>query len=153
MTPAVLLRRAQWRDSRVNNGRSSIKFTIEVGKDGTLPFLDTQLQRKDDGSLDITVYRKPTHTDQYLDFWSHHPSHVKRGLVRYLYNRAITSTQDNLRKKVHNLSDVLKQNVYSLKFVGVFPLVMPFKFCLLPVYTQVSHWLIFRTPAAVATCA
>ena len=27
-----------------------------------LSFLDTLLQRREDGSLDVTVYRKPTHT-------------------------------------------------------------------------------------------
>ena len=37
-----------------------------------------------DGSLDITVYKKPTHTDWYLNLWSHHPPRFKRGLVRSL---------------------------------------------------------------------
>ena len=73
----------------LNSARPSIKFTVEVEKDGTLPFLDTLFQRKRDGALDITVYRKPTYTDRYLDFWSHHPPHVKRGLVRCLFDRAI----------------------------------------------------------------
>ena len=47
-----------------------------------------------DGSLDATVYRKPPHTDRYLAFQSHHPHHVKRGLVIYLHDRArnITSS-------------------------------------------------------------
>ena len=73
--------------------------------------MDTLLQ-KEDGSLDITVYRKPIHTNQYLDFQSHHPPHVKRGLVRCLHNRArgITSTQDNLQKEEHHLSKVLRWN-------------------------------------------
>ena len=83
--------------SHLNSVWPSIKFTVEVEKEGSLPFLDALLQRKDDGNLDVTVYRKPTHTDWYLDFLSHHPSHVKRGLVRCLYDRArsITTRQEN----------------------------------------------------------
>ena len=72
----------------LNSVRPSIRFTVEVEKDGGLPFLDTLLQMREDDGLDVTVYRKPTHTDQYLDFHSHHPSHVKRGLVKCLYDRA-----------------------------------------------------------------
>ena len=69
--------------------------------------------------LDITVYRKPTHTDHYLDFHSHHSPHVKRGLVRCLYDRAggITSTQDNLQKEEHHLSKVLRRNGYPGGFI------------------------------------
>ena len=55
-----------------NNLQPSIQFTVEVKRDGSLPFLDTLLQRKEDGNLGVTVYRKPIHTDRYLDFQSHH---------------------------------------------------------------------------------
>ena len=77
-----------------------------------LPFLDTLLKRKDDSSLDITVYRKPTHTDRYLNFQSHHPVHVKRGLVRCLYDRAknIVCSQDGLRKEEKHFAAVLKNS-------------------------------------------
>ena len=47
----------------LNSVRPSIRFTVEVEKDDGLPFLDTLLQRREDGSLDVTVYKKPTHTD------------------------------------------------------------------------------------------
>ena len=78
--------------THLNNVRPSIRFTVKVEKDGRLPFLDTLLQRRDDGSLDVTVYRKPTHTDRYLDFHSPHPPQVKRGLVKCLFDRARTIT-------------------------------------------------------------
>ena len=52
-------------------------YTAQVEKDGILPFINTLLQRRVDDSLEVTVYRKLTHTDQFLDFRSHHPSHVK----------------------------------------------------------------------------
>ena len=67
--------------SHLNSLRPTITFTAEKEVDGKLPFLDTLLHRKNDGSLDISVYRKPTHTDRYLNFSSHHPRHVKEGIV------------------------------------------------------------------------
>ena len=49
-----------------------IKFTIELlGTDG-LPFLDT-LNKSTPNSIKSTVYRKPNHTDRYLDYNSDHP--------------------------------------------------------------------------------
>ena len=98
--------------------RLTIKFTVELEKDGTLAFLDTLLRRKDDGSLDVTIYRKPVHTDWYLNIQPRHPSHVKRGLVLCLYDRAksITISQNNLRKDDH-ITEVLKWNGYPGAFI------------------------------------
>ena len=45
----------------------AIRFTVEDNKeDGFMPFLDAIVKLEADGSLSITVYRKPTHTDEYL---------------------------------------------------------------------------------------
>ena len=72
----------------LNRVRPTIKFTVEQEEDGSLPLLDTLLKRREDGILDVSVYRKSTHTDRYLHFESYHPTHVKRGVVRCLRDRA-----------------------------------------------------------------
>ena len=103
----------------LNGLRPNIQFTVELEKDGTLPFLDTLLRRKDDGSLEVTVYRKPTHTDRYLNFHSHHPVHVKRGLVKCLFERArsIITTQESLQEEEEHVVESLKQNEYPGTFI------------------------------------
>ena len=74
--------------SHLNSLRPSIKFTVEREEDGSLAFLDCNLHRADENKISVSVYRKPTHTDKYLHYESHHPMHVKRGVVKSLYDRA-----------------------------------------------------------------
>ena len=50
----------------INSVDPAIKFTVGDNKeDGSIPFLDTTVKPEADGTLSITVYRKPTHTNQY----------------------------------------------------------------------------------------
>ena len=45
------------------NGRDpNIQFTMEMERDGMLPFLDIQAQRTTEGLVQTSVYRKPTHS-------------------------------------------------------------------------------------------
>ena len=47
----------------------AIHFTVENNKkDGAIPFLDTIVKPETDGKLSTTLYRKPTHMDQYLQW-------------------------------------------------------------------------------------
>ena len=105
----------------LNSIRPSIKLTTELEEGGSIPFLDTRVTRKVDGKLDVTstVYRKPTHTDRYLHFSSHHPTHVKKRLVRCLYDRArnITKEASNLETEKAHLSGALQRNGYPAAFV------------------------------------
>ena len=55
-----------------------------------------------DGNLKLRVYRKKTHTNQYLSFNSHHPLHQKLGVVRTLLDRCegiISEEQDRVEER------------------------------------------------------
>ena len=54
--------------AHINSIDKNIQFTLERGH--AISFLDIKIMRNDDGSLTTKVYRKPTHTDQYLQFSS-----------------------------------------------------------------------------------
>ena len=84
----------------------SIQLTVKAENDEVLPFLNT-------------LYRKLTHTNHYMDFQSHHPSHGKSGLVSCPYDRvrSITNPQDNLKKDGHHLSEVLWLSGYPVPFI------------------------------------
>ena len=53
-----------------NSLNKDIKFTTEFeGEEmNALAFFDTNTIKKEEGSLKLSIYRKPTHTDQYLHF-------------------------------------------------------------------------------------
>ena len=61
----------------------------------------TYIVKKDDGSLKLQVYKKPTHTDQHLNYSSRHPLHQKLGVIRSLYNRKdsiVTEPEDKIEE-------------------------------------------------------
>ena len=68
---------------------------------GAIPFLDTLITLQADGSLSITVYQKPTHTDQYLQWNSHHSLSAKYTVIGTLTHRAKTvcTNQELLQKE------------------------------------------------------
>jgi hypothetical protein len=62
---------------------------MEKKEDNRISFLNVVVTRKD-GRLTTNVYRKPTHTDLYKHYTSHHHPCVKVGTVRCLGLRAET---------------------------------------------------------------
>ena len=75
------------------------------------PSLDTIVKPEADGSLSITVYRKPTHTDQYLQWDSHHHLSAKFSVIQTLSHRASTVCSDpELLQKERSTSGKLSPN-------------------------------------------
>ena len=73
----------------------NIKFTMEEESNGELAFLDTLLKRNN-GKISVLVYRKPTHTDQYLTL-----------------QLSIITNKDDLTRENARIKQVLKENRYQ----------------------------------------
>ena len=91
----------------LNSVHNSIKFTIEHENNNSIAMLDTLITRNPNGSLSFSVYRKSTHTDQYLSFSSHQPLEHKLGVIRTLTHRAKVLSSDAERLE-HDIDHVKK---------------------------------------------
>ena len=69
-----------------NKWNTNIKFDYKIGK--SLPFLDVLLTN-DNGSLQTSVYHKPTAEPYVVPFQSDHPRHVFSNVIKTSLERAI----------------------------------------------------------------
>ena len=96
----------------LNSIHNSIQFTSEdPGEDGSIPFLDMLVIPDEEGRLKTTVYRKPTHTNQYLHWDSHHAIPSKYSVIGTLFHRAktICSGPTQLQEEEEHLYNTLKK--------------------------------------------
>jgi hypothetical protein len=102
----------------LNSIDTHIKFTFEHESDGELSFLDVLVTRNN-GSLLTNVYRKPTHTDRYLDYNSHHDKRHKVSTAQTLLDRAtrLPNTEEGKQQERKRVHDTLLLNGYPQKFL------------------------------------
>ena len=105
--------------AHLNSIDPNIQFTVERESEGQLPFLDVLLTREDDGSISTSVFRKATHTDQYLAYESHHPTAHKKAVVRTLMNRAETLSSSGVSRaqEEERIQQSLQKNGYPVAFI------------------------------------
>ena len=103
----------------------NIKFTAEsTNADGSIPFLDTLVTPQSGGSLQTKVYRKPTHTNQYLQWDSHHAISNKYSVISSLLHRTkdICSSQDLLEEEqihIHRALTTCKYPAWAINRMKV----------------------------------
>ena len=104
--------------SHLNSIDPHLQFTIELEENQRLSFLDT-ITTRSNGQVIVDIYRKPTHTDKYLHYDSHHPTQHKLSVLNTLLDRAekIPSTTKGKRRERKHVFKVLRHNGYPSKFL------------------------------------
>ena len=104
----------------INSIETSIKFTLELECNNSLPFLDVLVVREKNGKLTTKLFQKPTHTNRFLNFNSQHSTYQKQGLVQTMMKRInsklVTKKKDRIIES-KKLMEALRKNDYPDWFI------------------------------------
>ena len=105
----------------LNSVDQQIFFTIEQEQDSHLPFLDVAVDRLETGYLRTSVFRKPTNTDQVLNYHSEHAVSAKTAVARALMTRVETHSgpddEEGKEREKSHIVEVLEANGYPSRFI------------------------------------
>jgi hypothetical protein len=73
----------------LNAVHEKIQWTYETESNGRIDMLDLTILRQQDGTLKFDVFRKPTHTNQYISWDSDQPLAHKGSTIQALTRRAL----------------------------------------------------------------
>lgn len=98
---------------------SDVQFTIETEKDRKLAYLDHELTRNEDGSIDTEFYMKPNSSGRIINFHSNHSMRLKIntavGLIRRVFG--FSSNKSDSEKSARVMS-LLRKNCYPKSIVN-----------------------------------
>nr|CAH8860241.1 unnamed protein product [Trichobilharzia regenti] len=101
-----------------NGSHPCLLFTIEEESDSSFHFLDVKLDRRENGTLLRSIYRKPTFTGQYTNFNSWVPLGRKRNLIHSLCSRIRKiCSPETIDRELDNLRSNLLNNGYPKRFI------------------------------------
>ncbi|XP_062537986.1 uncharacterized protein LOC134206299 [Armigeres subalbatus] len=94
-------------------------FTMEIEKDGKLPFLDTLIIRKEDHTLRTVWYSKPISSGRLLNYNSFHPTNMKLNVASNFIKRVMQLTTDTpIEQQKHVIFQNLRRNDYPSALIN-----------------------------------
>ena len=93
-------------------------FTYEEEENNTLPFLDVLVTRTDN-QFSTSLYRKPTFSGLYTNFYSFISEKYKTGLIFSLLFRifSFTTNWNAFHEEVKSLKEIFRKNAYPEHFI------------------------------------
>ncbi|XP_044751862.1 uncharacterized protein LOC123311819 [Coccinella septempunctata] len=96
-----------------NSHSKNLQFTIEKeDSEQCVPFLDTRVHR-DDTTIKLKWYRKETHSNKMLHYYSNHNINTKINVIKQMKTRVERICHESyIREGINNLMEIFKQNGY-----------------------------------------
>lgn len=100
-----------------NSFHDRLNFTIEIGRDDVLNFLDVSLVMIN-GSITYNWYHKPTFSGRYLNCFSQHHISQKRAVALAFIDRAFLLSHPSFHQEnLHLVISILLNNGYPLRLI------------------------------------
>ena len=104
--------------AHLNDLVPSIKLKLEVEVDGKLPFLDTLIIKSNNG-FKFKVYRKPTHVDAYIHYFSYHHDSVKKSVFSGMFLRALrVCDPEHIDDEINHINQIAKKLCYPNEYIN-----------------------------------
>ena len=101
-----------------NSVNNRINFTCELEKEQKLNFLDILVIKNEDSSITFDIYKKPTFSGRYVNYFSNHSIGVKIGIIKNLVDKIYKLADKKFHaKNLEIIRKELKLNSYPEKFI------------------------------------
>lgn len=102
-----------------NSFHEKLKFTIEIENNNKIAFLDTEIIRTSENKLLIDWYHKPTFSERFLNFNSHHSMKTKLNIINNLKYRATQLSSPEFKEKnLQLIKKYLNKNNYPISLIN-----------------------------------
>ena len=103
----------------LNNRHPNIIFTIEKEENNSLPFLDVNINRNNNGTFITKIFHKKTYSGLLTNYLSYIPMSYKLALIKTLIHRTfkICNNWKMFHSDVDKLKATLMRNRYPLKLI------------------------------------
>ena len=99
------------------NSYEKLKFIVDFGDENGINFLNVKLMRQEENII-FDIYKKPTNSGRYLNYFSNHPLAHKRGVIIGQFDRILFLSHPKFHEKnISELIHTLLSNGYPLKFI------------------------------------
>ena len=93
---------------------------IAMGGPTSSTTVEVSMRAHEQTTITYMVYRKPTHTDQYLHYTSYHQTSCQESVISSLFGRTyfIIANKDDIAKENARIRQVLKENEYQESIIN-----------------------------------